>query len=66
MGRLLTTVLLCGASMLGSAMIASQGFAPDPVLQEDDASRIAQCEALDDENARRDCLDLQSRQVSRQ
>ncbi len=66
MGRLLTTVLLCAASMLGSAMIASHGFGPDPVPYEEDASRVADCEAVTDDHARRDCVDLRSRQVSRQ
>jgi hypothetical protein len=64
MGRWITTVLLCAASMIGSAMIASQGFRPDPIPVEEDASLSARCEALDDAHARRDCLDLNSRQVS--
>ena len=66
MGRWMTTVMLCAASMIGSALIASQGFAPDPVPVEEDASHYTDCESLDDDHARRDCLDLKSRQVSRQ
>ena len=66
MGRLMTTVMLCAASMIGSALIASQGFAPDPMAVEEDASLYTECEALDDEHARRDCRDLSSRQESRQ
>jgi UPF0716 family protein affecting phage T7 exclusion len=34
MGKWITTVLLCAASMLGAALIASQGFRPDPLPQE--------------------------------
>ena len=52
--------------MIGSALIASQGFAPEPIAIEEDASLSAECEAIDDDHARRDCLDLNSRQVSRQ
>ena len=66
MGRLITTVMLCAASMIGSAMIASQGFGPDPVPVEEDALLYAECESLDDDHARRDCLDLKSRSESRQ
>lgn len=65
MGKLLTTVMLCAASMIGAAMIASQGFAPDPVPHEADAFRYAECETLDDEHARLDCRELKSRQASR-
>lgn len=63
MGRWITTVMLCAASMIGSALIASQGFAPDPIAVEEDAL-LSDCEALDDDHARRDCVDLNSRQVS--
>ena len=66
MGRLITTVMLCAVSMIGSAMIASQGFGPDPVPVEEDALLYGECDSLDDDHARRDCLDLKSRQVSRQ
>jgi hypothetical protein len=64
MGRWMTTVMLCAASMIGSALIASQGFGPDPIAVEEDASLSAKCEALEDAHARRDCVDLNSRQVS--
>ena len=66
MGKLLTTVMLCGASMIGSALIAGQGFGPEPVPDEEDAALYAECEALDDEHARVDCLELKSRDTSRQ
>jgi hypothetical protein len=66
MGKLITTVMLCVVSMIGSALIGSQGFAPDPIPVEEDASLSTECEAIDDDHARRDCLDLNSRQVSRQ
>lgn len=66
MGKLMTTVMLCAASMIGSALIASQGFGPDPVPHEEDASLYAECEALDDEHARLDCLELKSSHTSRQ
>jgi len=65
MGKLLTTVLLCAASMIGAAMIASQGFGPDPLLDEEDAALSAECASLDDEHARIDCLALKSRTTSR-
>ena len=66
MGKLLTTVMLCAVSMIGSALIATQGFRPDPVPNQEDASLYAECEALDDDHARLDCVDLKSRQTSRQ
>jgi UPF0716 family protein affecting phage T7 exclusion len=56
MGKWITTALLCAASMVGSAMIASQGFGPDPLPQ--DAAAIAQCQSLADDHAREDCLEL--------
>ena len=65
MGKLLTTVLLCAASMIGAAMMASQGFGPDPLLDEEDAVLSAECAALEDEHARIDCLALTSRTISR-
>lgn len=65
MGRLVTTVLLCAASMIGAAMMASQGFGPDPLLDEDEAALSAGCESLDNEHARIDCRDLKSRITSR-
>jgi len=52
MGRGVTTGMLCAASMIGSALIASQGFRPDPIAVEEDASLSARCEALDDDHAR--------------
>jgi hypothetical protein len=66
MGKLLTTVILCAASMLGAALMASNGFGPDPVPHEDEAALFAECDAFDDDHARRDCLELKSRQTSRQ
>jgi hypothetical protein len=60
MGKIATTVMLCAASMLGSALIASQGFEPDPVPVEDDATRHADCLSLDDAQARQDCVDRQN------
>jgi hypothetical protein len=62
----MTTVLLCAASMIGAAMMASQGFGPDPLLDEEDAALSAECESLDDEHARIDCRDLNSRTTSQQ
>lgn len=56
MGRWITTALLCAASMVGSAMIASQGFGPDPLPQ--DTASVAECESLADAHARQDCLEL--------
>lgn len=58
MGKVATTVMLCAASMLGSALFAGQGFHPDPVPAEEDASRHAECSAIDDAHARQDCLAL--------
>jgi hypothetical protein len=66
MGKLLTTVLLCAASMIGAAMIGSQGFGPDPLLDEEDAALSADCESIADEQARIDCVALKSRTTSRQ
>jgi hypothetical protein len=57
MGRWITTALLCAASMLGSAMIASQGFGPDPVPSE--AAVATECGSIADPDARQDCLELQ-------
>jgi UPF0716 family protein affecting phage T7 exclusion len=54
MGRWITTALLCAASMIGSAMIASQGFGPDP----SEAASAAECRSLPDDHATKDCLDL--------
>ena len=54
MGRWFTTALLCAASMLGSALIAGQGFRPDPLP--DEAASVAECASLTD--AREDCADL--------
>jgi hypothetical protein len=56
MGKWITTALLCAASMLGAAMIASQGFHPDP-LPPETASRAA-CADIADDHAREDCLRL--------
>jgi hypothetical protein len=56
MGKWITTALLCAASMIGSALIASQGFGPDPLPEE--AASIAQCRSLADDHARQDCLEL--------
>ena len=61
MGKLLTTVMLCAVSMIGAALIAGQGFGPEPIADKEDASIYAECDALDDEHARLDCLDLKSR-----
>ena len=55
MGRWITTALLCAASMIGSAMIASQGFGPDRVPSE---AAMADCGSLADDHAEQDCLDL--------
>jgi hypothetical protein len=66
MGKLITAAMLCAVSMIGSALIASQGFAPEPIAIEEDASLSAECAAIDDDHARRDCLDLNARPVSRQ
>ena len=56
MGKWITTALLCAASMFGSAMIASQGFGPDPVTE--DTAAVAACDALADDHAREDCLEM--------
>ena len=56
MGKWITTVLLCAVSMLGAAMIASQGFRPDPLPQETELQTA--CDNLTDEHARADCLEL--------
>ena len=56
MSKWITTALLCAVSMLGSALIASQGFGPDP-LPEDTASAAA-CAAIADDHARQDCIEL--------
>lgn len=56
MGKWITTALLCAASMLGSALIASQGFRPDPVPEE--TASTADCASLADDHARQDCIDL--------
>ena len=56
MGKWITTAVLCAASMLGAAMIASQGFRPDPLPQET-ASPTA-CADIEDHHAREDCLRL--------
>lgn len=61
MGKLLTTVMLCAASMIGAALMAGQGFGPEPIPDEEGAALYAECQALDDEHARLDCLDLRSR-----
>lgn len=66
MGRWLTTVMLCAASMIGAAMIASQGFGPDPLLDDADTALSVECDSLTDEHARADCFDLKSRVASRQ
>ena len=56
MGKWITTVLLCGVSMLGAALMASQGFRPDPLPQESGLQTA--CDDLDDDHAREDCLEL--------
>jgi hypothetical protein len=56
MGRWITTALLCAVSMLGAAMIASQGFGPDPLPEE--TTFQSRCNDLDDDHAREDCLEL--------
>ena len=55
MGRWITTALLCAVSMIGSALIGSQGFGPDPLP--DEAAVAAECGSLADEHAEQDCLD---------
>jgi hypothetical protein len=58
MGRWITTAVLCAASMLGAAMIASQGFGPDPLPAETTLQNS--CDDLEDDHAREDCLELSS------
>jgi hypothetical protein len=55
MGKWITTALLCAASMLGSALIASQGFRPDPIPE--DITTAAECASIADAHARQDCID---------
>jgi hypothetical protein len=55
MGKWITTALLCAASMLGSALIASQGFHPDPIPE--DTTTTTACASIDDDRARQDCID---------
>ena len=55
MGKWITTALLCAASMLGSALIASQGFRPDPLPE--DTTTAAECAKIPDDHARQDCLE---------
>ena len=54
MGRWITTALLCATSMLGAAMIASQGFRPDPLP----AAQQPACDDSPDDYEREDCLRL--------
>lgn len=54
MGKWITTVLLCAASMIGAALIASQGFGPDPLPQETTLQNA--CDDIADRHAREDCL----------
>lgn len=56
MGKWITTALLCAASMFGAALIASQGFRPDPLPQE--TTLQSACDDLKDDHAREDCLKL--------
>lgn len=56
MGKWVTTAVLCAASMFGAAMIASQGFGPDPVPQE--TTLQSECDDLEDVHAREDCREL--------
>jgi hypothetical protein len=56
MSKWITTVLLCGASMVGSALIASQGFRPDPIPE--DTASAAECASIADDHARQDCIEL--------
>jgi hypothetical protein len=56
MGKWITTALLCAASMLGSALIASQGFRPDPLPEE--TASTTECASLADDHARQDCMEL--------
>jgi hypothetical protein len=54
MGKWITTALLCAASMIGAALLASQGFRPDPVPQ--DTTSQHPCDDITDSHAREDCL----------
>jgi hypothetical protein len=56
MGKWVTTVLLCSASMVGAALIGSQGFGPDPLPQE--TTLQTACDDIPDAHAREDCLKL--------
>ena len=56
MSKWITTVLLCAASMVGSALIASQGFRPDPIP--DETASAAECASIADKHARQDCIEL--------
>ena len=53
MGKWITTALLCAASMIGAALIASQGFSPDPLPQETTLQDA--CDNAADSPAREDC-----------
>ena len=55
MGKWITTALLCAASMLGSALLASQGFRPDPIPS--DTASVAACDAIADDRTREECVD---------
>jgi UPF0716 family protein affecting phage T7 exclusion len=54
MGKWITTALLCAASMIGAALIASQGFHPDPLPQETTLQKA--CDDISDSDARDECL----------
>ena len=56
MGKWITTALLCAASMLGAALMASQGFRPDPLPQQSTFQQS--CDDISDSHAREDCLEL--------
>ncbi|HJU42690.1 MAG TPA: hypothetical protein VJ691_07735 [Vicinamibacterales bacterium] len=56
MGKWITTALLCAASMVGAALIASQGFHPDPLPEETTLQEA--CDDIQDRDARADCLKL--------
>ena len=64
MGRLLSTALLCLLSMIGSALIASQGFRPDPIAAEAPIVNHEACESIDNDADRRDCIDRESDRLS--
>ena len=53
MGRWITTALLCAASMIGAALIASQGFRPDPLSPETTLQKS--CDDISESHAREDC-----------